>query len=320
MSSSNYTSNLSLSQFESLDKPSWIQDYNSDMSKIDGACKTFTGTDGTTAGTAGFVPAPATTDADKFLKSDGTWDTAGGGSSVTLYSDTGTNTDGAMTQKCVTDLLFYNNTKTKIQIGTNASASGSSCIAIGNASTSSSMDGVAIGHSAKGGQNAVGIGANAKANSNDSIAIGNYSDVGNGHLGAIALGTWANAPYSHSVALGSYSNPRAQGVIDCKALQGSTAYGYQGTNDAQRTYYRVISGVHDGEDDHDVMTVGQVKTLAYKLVTSDPAQNNTPADFIGQIAIFYTEPMSGVKQLQGRFICTMIDSSGSQTYYGWSTF
>ena len=39
----------------------------------------FTGTDGETAGSAGLVPAPATTDADKFLKSDGTWSTAGGG-------------------------------------------------------------------------------------------------------------------------------------------------------------------------------------------------------------------------------------------------
>lgn len=39
----------------------------------------FTGTDGQTAGTKGLVPAPATTDVDKFLKSDGTWATAGGG-------------------------------------------------------------------------------------------------------------------------------------------------------------------------------------------------------------------------------------------------
>lgn len=39
----------------------------------------FTGTDGTNAGTQGLVPAPAAADADKFLKSDGTWDTAGGG-------------------------------------------------------------------------------------------------------------------------------------------------------------------------------------------------------------------------------------------------
>ena len=35
----------------------------------------FTGTDGSAAGTAGLVPAPQTTDADKFLKSDGTWAT-----------------------------------------------------------------------------------------------------------------------------------------------------------------------------------------------------------------------------------------------------
>lgn len=39
----------------------------------------FVGTTGTSAGTAGLVPAPATTDAGKFLKADGTWDTAGGG-------------------------------------------------------------------------------------------------------------------------------------------------------------------------------------------------------------------------------------------------
>lgn len=42
----------------------------------------FTGTDGATDGTLGAVPAPLTTDADKFLKSDGTWAAAGGGSGV----------------------------------------------------------------------------------------------------------------------------------------------------------------------------------------------------------------------------------------------
>ena len=35
--------------------------------------ETFTGTDGTAAGAAGLVPAPATTDAGKYLKADGTW-------------------------------------------------------------------------------------------------------------------------------------------------------------------------------------------------------------------------------------------------------
>ena len=43
----------------------------------------FTGTDGTTAGTNGLVPAPTTSDADKYLKSDGTWATVSGGSSYT---------------------------------------------------------------------------------------------------------------------------------------------------------------------------------------------------------------------------------------------
>lgn len=41
----------------------------------------FTGTDGSSAGAAGLVPAPATTDAGKFLKADGTWAEASGGGS-----------------------------------------------------------------------------------------------------------------------------------------------------------------------------------------------------------------------------------------------
>ena len=53
------------------------------ISATDTTYSNFTGTDGTAAGVAGLVPAPATTDAGKFLKADGTWDTAGGGSSYT---------------------------------------------------------------------------------------------------------------------------------------------------------------------------------------------------------------------------------------------
>ena len=53
------------------------------ISATDTTYSDFTGTDGTSAGASGLVPAPATTDAGKFLKADGTWDTAGGGSSYT---------------------------------------------------------------------------------------------------------------------------------------------------------------------------------------------------------------------------------------------
>ena len=46
----------------------------------------FTGTDGTAVGVSGLVPAPVTTDAGKFLKADGTWDTAGGSGVIELTS------------------------------------------------------------------------------------------------------------------------------------------------------------------------------------------------------------------------------------------
>lgn len=53
------------------------------ISATDTTYSNFTGTDGTAAGTAGLVPAPATTDAGKFLKADGTWETVSAGSSYT---------------------------------------------------------------------------------------------------------------------------------------------------------------------------------------------------------------------------------------------
>lgn len=50
MSSTNHTTNYNLSQFLGTDKPAWLGDYNSDMSKIDTAIKnaadTATGADG----------------------------------------------------------------------------------------------------------------------------------------------------------------------------------------------------------------------------------------------------------------------------------
>ena len=54
------------------------------ISATDTTYSAFTGTDGTAAGSAGLVPAPATTDAGKYLKADGTWDTAGGGGGLSM--------------------------------------------------------------------------------------------------------------------------------------------------------------------------------------------------------------------------------------------
>ena len=55
------------------------------ISATDTTYSDFTGTDGLVAGTHGLVPAPATTDVDKYLKSDGTWATVQSGSSVSIF-------------------------------------------------------------------------------------------------------------------------------------------------------------------------------------------------------------------------------------------
>lgn len=65
------------------------------ISATDTTYSNFTGTDGQTAGTAGLVPAPATTDVGKFLKADGTWDTAGSAIAV-IDNLTSTSTTDAL--------------------------------------------------------------------------------------------------------------------------------------------------------------------------------------------------------------------------------
>ena len=62
------------------------------ISATDTTYSDFVGTDGLVAGTHGLVPAPLTTDTNKYLKSDGTWATVQGGGGAT-----------------VTDFWYYNN-------------------------------------------------------------------------------------------------------------------------------------------------------------------------------------------------------------------
>lgn len=53
------------------------------ISATDTTYSDFTGTDGITAGEAGLVPAPATTDAGKFLSASGLWEEVAGGGGIT---------------------------------------------------------------------------------------------------------------------------------------------------------------------------------------------------------------------------------------------
>lgn len=215
---------------------------NNEISATDTTYSDFTGTDGQTAGAAGLVPAPATTDADKFLKSDGTWDTAGGGG-PTVVQTTGTSTTDVMSQDATTKMIFpkYGVTSPSngaVVIGKNADAQSSD-------TASTAYPSVVIGQGAKGGSTfsnqgdtgAVVIGAEAEARGYTDyygIAIGYAAGSAGGHIAIghraathtansskfnIAIGeetrqnTGDNQQHNGMVALGAYAkNSRSNEV------------------------------------------------------------------------------------------------------------
>lgn len=133
----------------------------------------FTGTDGVDAGTSGLVPAPATTDAGKFLKADGTWDTAGGGG-PTVVQTAGTSTTDVMSQNAVTSMVYADPAvKTKIRIGAGAIVSKLGPIAIGQGATVNHNNSIAIGRSATvGADGTVALGAGSIASTKGEVSIG----------------------------------------------------------------------------------------------------------------------------------------------------
>ena len=181
-------------------------DANNEISAIDTTYDAFVGTDGVDAGSAGLVPAPATTDAGKFLKADGTWDTAG--SSITLYTTYGQNTDGAMTQKATTDLVYTAGDPKKINIGDNGVAGATNSIIIGSEDSgtiTAATDQVIIGHNVTvPGQDTIAIGHTLTTRGATAICIGTSSEAGPegtaiGHTAKASRGTNSNA---ESVAIG----------------------------------------------------------------------------------------------------------------------
>lgn len=239
------------------------------ISATDTTYSSFTGTDGTAAGTSGLVPAPATTDADKFLKSDGTWGTAGGGSSVTVVQSTGTSTTDVMSQNATTDMVYADpSTQQLVRIGTGANAG----------TRTTSQDGrVAIGKNATatGHASNIAIKGNAVSTSYPSIAIGSSGSTKD-YTVSIGGGNY-NQDGEHNVLLGFLSTVNGGYHKDCVALgycaactrsgevnvgAGSTTNGYNSTS------YRVIGGVHDGQEAHDATTVGQINGLIDAINTA----------------------------------------------------
>lgn len=192
----------------------------------------FVGTDGINAGESGLVPAPTTADVDKFLKSDGTWDVAGGGG-PTVVQTAGTSTTDVMSQKATTGMVFDDpSTRLQVKIGAGATSNNVNTVAVGGNATARKSQAMALG-------------SGATANGERSVAIGVGATTGNNFA---------------SIALGAQSSVTRQGELNIGT--GATSYGYNNTS------YRVIGGVHDGVDAHDVMTVGQANALIDAINTA----------------------------------------------------
>lgn len=244
-------------------------DANDVLSATDTTYSNFVGTDGSTAGAAGLVPAPATTDAGKFLKADGTWDDAG--SAVNVVQTTGTSTTDVMSQNAVTSMVYADPaTKQQVRIGDR---------------TNQGVYSVDIGVGQSSGWNtamrAVAIGRLAGATALDSIVIGTGRSAG---TGAVTIGSHTSsadgASGIGSIALGAGARATQQGEMNIGSI--STTYGY---NNSQ---YRLLTGLYDPQNTHDAATKGYVD---------------------GMITMTDTDPGEGVALAAGKFIAVYDSNS-----------
>ena len=192
-----------------------------------------------------------------------TWDLVGGGGGPTVVQTTGQSTTDVMSQKAVTDTLFYNNDPKKIIItkfDTNQnpgqySTALNGTITNGATYSFSTAGGRAYAnhtinmgqYATSSGQYGISIGMQATAGGDSSIAIGRSAQAG-WNIGCVAIG--AN----------SGDNITTGGMVDVGS--SNTYTGYDGTSN-----YRVITGVHDAQNAHDAVTLGQLSSLVTLINT-----------------------------------------------------
>lgn len=241
-----------------------VQITGNTISATDTTYSNFVGTDGVDAGAAGLVPAPATTDAGKFLKADGTWDTAG--SSITLYTTYGSAEDGAMTQKATTGLVYTAADPKKINIGDNGATGGTNSIIIGSEDSGTitgAADQIIIGHNATDGGQA------------DTIIIGHGSGPTGSTSGgsSISIGNVAKA-YSNSVAIGHSST----------ALDTSVAIGQ---SSGSSTYGGIAIGYYAVPKGSDGIAIGRTANAGSNAIAIGNSVNTAGTTSTSSVAIGY---------------------------------
>lgn len=164
----------------------------------------------------------------------------------------GNSTTEVMSQNATTGLIYYDpETKSKINIGSGNTINGNYPISIGFGNYAQGNNEIVIGRDASAGGNANHFG---------NLAIG-YSAEANAGNYRTALGYMAKAKSgNNSVALGSFAVAGRVGEVNIGT--GTNNYGYNSTS------YRVLGGVHDGQESHDAVNVEQVNGLIDAINTA----------------------------------------------------
>lgn len=234
---SDLTTGLATKQ-NTLTAGSNIQINNDTISATDTTYSDFVGTDGTSAGASGLVPAPTAADAGKVLGADGAWVTGG----PTVVQSPGTSRTDVMSQYAATKLVYPDYSSTVLK-----------AIKItGSTSSSAHSEEVTIGYgvSANAGRAAVGVGYQANNNGNRSVAIGNYAR--------------ATADGSIAIGEGAYASTRGEMNIGTSTSASyGTSYGYN------NTAYRLLTGLYDPQNAHDAATKGYVDNNIPSVFTTN---------------------------------------------------
>ena len=173
----------------------------------------------------------------------------------TVVQTIGNSESSVMSQKAVTDTIFYNNNNKVIAItpyDTYHNGGNFSVMLNGTVDNGSTYSFAACGARAYNNYG-IGIGMYASPGENG-IALG-YLSKGEG-TGNIALGISAEGNYkSYAIALGAYSKPTRDGEVNIGLVNGMNTSGYN------NSAYRLIGGVYPGVDNHDAATVSQLSDL-----------------------------------------------------------
>lgn len=108
-------------------------------------------------------------------------------------------------------------------------------------------------------KNQVQIGNSSNASGTQATAVGSSSTASG--IAGVALGGSCQATAQNSVAF-AQGQATTQGEFNVGTSYNWSSGGYKDTA------YRVIRGVHDGEQDHDAVTVGQINNLIDAINTA----------------------------------------------------